>query len=253
MSTATAAHLLASLQSQLGPKQMAVSLARERPVSPQRGGVTSLPAAACESLVMPGAVVELSGLPGSGLCSLALLVMAECLARAIARGAPTSWLGAIDPGLALHAPAVGALGIPLSRFVVISPPLEDLPRLSVRAMRSGAFCALLIDATHIENLDLLGVAARRLTLAAEASESTVLLVTSSLSRRSLPLPVAARAHVHASPEGSEVHFLRHRQGTPPPFFVDRAAPLVDGVLHPHRHMHRRGPARLGLIHTRIAA
>jgi hypothetical protein len=231
LATSNAASLLESLQGRFGPK-VPVALARERSVVDGATGVTRLPMIARETLCLPGATVELSGLPGAGLRTLALLSMLECLAASMARGASTSWVGAIDPARLLHAPAVAALGLPLSRFVVVAPPQASLARLSVRVMRSGAFCALFVDATSLDQLDGLGVAVRRLTLAAEAVGGTVFLATSSTARRSLPLATAARALVSPSPTGIAVEILRHRQGQPPPFVVESEPSLVARTLHP---------------------
>lgn len=181
-----------------------------------------------ESLLLPGAVVELESLPGAGALTLAFLLLAEMRKRALAEGKP-AWLCAVDPSRTLHAPAVASL---LSRhgegglahLVVLQPPRERLLRTAVRAQRCGAFAAILVDASGESDVSHLVTGVRRLTLAAEETRALGVLVTSSRARRGLPLPVAARViveSVHSAEASLHVRFLKHRQGHLRPLAISR--------------------------------
>lgn len=190
------------------------------------------------TLLLPGAVVELSALPGAGALTLALRLLAEARQRAAAEGRP-AWLCAVDSTRTLHAPAVAALGVELDKLVVMQPPADRLLRTAVRAARSGAFAGLLVDASGLADVSDLVTGVRRLTLAAEESQAVGVIVTSSRARRGLPLPVAARALVESAPPpcsgdggsgraGDDLHvrFLRHRHGPMPRLVLPRVQPRM---------------------------
>ncbi|MDP2345262.1 MAG: hypothetical protein Q8O67_30235 [Deltaproteobacteria bacterium] len=176
-----------------------------------------------EALLVAGGVVELVGWPGTGALSLALSCMGEALAERRASSSSSSssvsgrgasgWLCAIDPAGSLFSPAVQALGVPLDRLLVVVPPRKALPRVSVRAMKTGVFCAMVVDATDLDDLD--GLPVRRFTLAAEAASATVFLLTHPGARRRQPLPTAVRAQLHPSINNTrdvDVDIERHRHG-----------------------------------------
>jgi hypothetical protein len=119
-------------------------------------------------------------------------------------------LCAIDPAGSLFSPAVQALGVPLDRLLVVVPPAKALPRVSVRAMKTGVFCAMVVDATALDDLD--GLPVRRFTLAAEAASATVFLLTHPGARRRQPLPTAVRAQLYAHDDVVDVDIERHRLG-----------------------------------------
>jgi hypothetical protein len=209
-----------------GKGNLALALGSEAEVKPEHSPE------GLEALFMPGAVVELSALPGAGALTLGLRLLAEARRKAVHEGRP-SWLCVVDPTRTLHAPAVAALGLELDKLVVLQPDADRTLRTAVRAARSGAFCGLLVDGSARGDVSDLVTPVRRLTLAAEESGATGVLVTSSRARRGLPLPVAARALVEnvPSPErGDELHvrFLRHRHGQVPRVVVPRAASAGGG-------------------------
>jgi hypothetical protein len=194
---------------------LALSLGKPReaeaPLSP---GQTELPPELREALLLPGACVELVGAPGRGAMSLALQCMAEALATQLSSSSlasmatSRSWLAAIDPTRVLFAPAVRAMGLPLERLVVVAPPSSSMLRVAVRVMKSGVFCAAVVDATTLTSLTQALVSVRRLTLAAEATASTVFFLTDERSERQAQLPAAVRARVY---DGGVV-VERHRFG-----------------------------------------
>ncbi len=198
-----------------------------------KDGRTSLPPLLRETLLMPGTVVELVGAPGRGATSLALLCLAEALAaRLQAASASTStasmsttaaqtWLCAIDPERTLFGPAVHAMGVPLSRLLVVVPGADDVTatrktiargaslwRSAVRAIKSGVFCGAVVDACAVDVDNAAFVAVRRLGLAAEECGASVFVLTDERAARQQPLPSAARAIVG---EGGVV-VERHRTG-----------------------------------------
>ena len=217
------ASLLAALRSSKGGSALALALgtrAFDRDDVDALGEAlpasrTPLPPPLREALLVVGGVVELVGAPGTGALSLALACMSEALAARRAQNvtsSSSSWLCAIDPAGSLFSPAVAALGIPLDRLLVVSPPHKALPRVSVRALKTGVFCAMVVDATALDDLD--GLPVRRFTLAAEASLATVFLLTRPGARRRQPLPTAVRAQLHPSTTADvvDVDIERHRLG-----------------------------------------
>ncbi len=217
----TAATVLASLRAhrlQSGKGSLALDLAHDAGVR-EEGGLSSL--------LLPGAVVELEALPGAGALTLAFLLLAEMRKRARAEGRP-AWLCAVDPSRTLHAPAVASLLARhgqggLAQLVVLQPPAHRLLRTAVRAQRSGAFAAIVVDASGESDLSHFGTGVRRLALAAQETGALGVLVTQHRARRGLPLPVAARALVESVPSDASLHvrFLKHRQGRLQPLCIAR--------------------------------
>lgn len=184
---------------------------------------TSLPPDLARALLIERGVVELAGLPGSGATTLALSCMTEIWARLAPAREP--WLCAVDGSARLFAPALLSLGVPLHRLFVVAPPLAALPRVAVRVMKSGAFCAVLVDAREHQAPETLPV--RRFTLLAEASSMTVYLLTSPTARRRAPLPTTVRVRVTPRSQKEIGVVIEHHRGGPrAPFSWRRpASPL----------------------------
>jgi hypothetical protein len=181
---------------------------------------------------IPGAIVELSALPGAGALSVAFALALRARIRALAAGR-SGWLCALDPAATLAAPALLHLGIPLDETLVVRPPFERVLACATRACRGGV-AAVVIDAAAIDDLSRWSVPLRRLTLAAEEQETTVLLVTSTRARRDGPLPCAARALVDSapSPHSSAVVLrpVRHRHGLPPRVTCTPSSSVIDVLV-----------------------
>ncbi len=225
--TRRGASVLALLNEEYGPLPLGLAQAR----APRRRGGREggLPEEVVSTLLLRKGTVELMGLEGAGALSLGLRLMAEAIAEE-----PGRWLCVLDAGSTLCAPAVASLGVPLSRTLVVVPELEELPRLAVRACRSGVFTSVLVDATGLGDLGEMVVVARRLSLAAEDTGAAVILLTSARARRPQPLPVAARVLVEPGEGGVTLaRVLRHRYGqlgtcaVPPP---TSAAPVRFSAL-----------------------
>jgi hypothetical protein len=170
-----------------------------------------------------GAVVEVAvprGLARGTTIALAACASAQAEAR-LRGGSATSgaWCAWLDPGMTLFAPAVARAGVDLGRLLVVRPPAETVARVAVRIAESHAFSVLVIDTAgvpgcgHSERLDRWPNVVRRLALAVEKSDSTVLLLTDGLATRSMPLPVAMRLEVERIAEDRmSVRVAKERRG-----------------------------------------
>jgi recombination protein RecA len=159
-----------------------------------------------------GAVVEVASPYGLGKASsIALAACAAAQAAAKLRGgegtpgAWCAWLELTPPGPAgsahqttLFAPAVARAGVDLARLLVIRPTAGDLARVAARAAQSLVFAAIVVDLAGVPGfrvdarLDRWVNPVRRLAMAIEGTETTVILLTDVLAPRALPLPVAMR-------------------------------------------------------------
>jgi hypothetical protein len=192
------------------------------------------------SWLIPGAVVELSALPGVGALSVAFALALRARARALSAGR-SGWLCALDPAGTLAAPALLHLGVPLDALLVVRPPAERLLACAARACRAGV-AAVVVDAGAVDDLSRMSVPLRRLTLAAEEQGTAAILVTSVRARREGPLPCAARALVDvaspATPTSSAwsssssvvLRPVRHRQGLPPRVICTPSSSVIDRLV-----------------------
>jgi len=83
-------------------------------------------------------------------------------------------------------------------LLVVRPNLEDLSRVAVRVAQSQAFSVVIVDTAGVPGrraetrLDRWVNVVRRLALAIEGSDTTVLLLTDASASRAMPLPTAMR-------------------------------------------------------------
>jgi hypothetical protein len=163
--------------------------------------------------LLRGAVVEIASPYGlARATSIALAACASAQVEAKLRGgegtagAWCAWIEAGEgkagpPPTSLFAPAVARAGIDLSRFLVIRPPADALARVAVRTAASRVFSVIVVDLAGIpgrrqdQRLDRWVNPVRRLAMAIEGLDATVLLLTDALAPRSLPLPVAQRLEI----------------------------------------------------------
>jgi hypothetical protein len=154
---------------------------------------------------LPCGVVELSAAHAlGGSTSVALAAIRAGQAR---NGG--AWCAWVDPEGTLHAPGVVAAGVQLARMLVVRCLREKLGRVAVQVVASGAFDVVAIDFDAVpraasepdgESPIRRGskkqlrpeVLIRKLSLAAESSGSTVLLLTDASKPRAVPWPVALR-------------------------------------------------------------
>lgn len=130
----------------------------------------------------------------------------------------------------LYAPALAQAGVDLDRLLVVRPAASALARTVVKVAASGAFGLVIVDAPHRQDLgggvavasgtravmprggDASAVVVRKLALAAEESGTTTLLLTSGLTQRATPWPVALRLEVERRPEALSVRVTKDRRG-----------------------------------------
>jgi hypothetical protein len=188
-----------------------------------------------------GAVVELASPYGlARATSIALSACAAAQAEAKLRGGEGTvgaWCAWLEPAhenetvadqTSLFAPAVARAGVDLARLLVIRPSFEALARVAARAAQSRVFSVIVIDLAGVPGstnlpppalrrpevrLDRWVNPVRRLAMAVEGTETTVLLLTDALAPRALPLPVALRLEVErAAPERLRLTVAKDRRG-----------------------------------------
>jgi len=134
----------------------------------RRGGALPCGVAAVDALLPGGfpcgALAELRGGPASGKTAVALGAVAG-----LPRGALAAW---VDGRRELYPPAAAALGVDLSRLLIVRPPGgEEGGRLALWAaevlLGSGAFAAVALDIPLARGWRGLEPALRRLVTAAE--------------------------------------------------------------------------------------
>jgi recombination protein RecA len=175
-----------------------------------------------------GAVVELAAPQGlARATTLALSLCASAQAEARLRGERDTrgaWCAWLDPTATLFAPAVARAGVDLDRLLVVRPTLDDLARVAARVASSHAFAVVVVDTAGVpgqrgvDRLDRWGTVTRRLALAIEGSDTTVLLLTDARASRAMPLPAAMRIEVERLAEdrlGLRVAKDRRGRVTPP--------------------------------------
>ena len=129
-----------------------------------------------------------------------------------------AWL---DPFCTLYGPGAKWAGVDLARLFVVRPPENDLGRIAVKVVRSGAFDVVVVDIDPVgttvitgrhKNEKAMHVVARKLALAAEETGCTVVLITDSRRPRSLPWPVAMRLELERRPGKLGVRVAKERYG-----------------------------------------
>jgi recombination protein RecA len=175
-----------------------------------------------------GAVVEIAAPYGLGRAtSIALAACASAQTEAKLRGgegtagAWCAWIEASNGSGAplLFAPAAARAGVDLARLLVVRPSPDALARTAARVAESRVFSVVVVDLAGVPGkraearLDRWVNPVRRLAMAVEGVESTVVLLTDALSPRPLPLPVALRLELErAAPGRLSVTVAKDRRG-----------------------------------------
>jgi recombination protein RecA len=214
------AAVLERLQTVLTTAGVHLPSAHEPKVEGLSLGVEALDAVLPDHGLLRGGVVELSvSEPGALATSIALRACRAVQQEAKARGASTPYCAFVDPSATLYAPGIAELGVDLERLVVVRPPLEALSRVALKLTESPAFSLVVIDTLGtpgaLQGLALgsWARAVRRLSMAVEGSERTVLLLTDAAERRPLPLPVAQRLEIsRPKPNQLLVRVAKDRRG-----------------------------------------
>jgi recombination protein RecA len=184
----------------------ASSLAQASPASQKLGlatGFEPLDQWLPDGGLLKGSVVELMVAGATALATSIGLSACRSAQQAAAKlGGDTPWCTFVDPSRSLYAPGVAELGVNLERLLVVRPSLEALSRTALRLVESQCFAVVVIDTVGMPGAELdvpLGNwprIVRRLAMALEGSQSSVLLITDVGARRPLTLPVAQRIELH---------------------------------------------------------
>jgi recombination protein RecA len=153
--------------------------------------------------LLRGGVVELAVSAGGLASTLALGAVRAFQRQQVATfgSAVKPWCAFVDPSSTLYAPGVAASGVALDRLLVVRPPLEALGRVAIKLAESNVFDLVVIDTlgTLGSPLDFsltrFGRVVRRLSMAIDGSQKSVLLLTDARVPRALPLPVAQRIEI----------------------------------------------------------
>ncbi len=210
---------------------------------------------------MPRGVVEIAspavkpsakGALGGGATTIALSAVSA--AHAADEAAWCAWVTTPSSTPSLYAPSAAQAGVDLERLLVVRADPASLARAAVKVATSGAFDVVVVDAfTGLEGRLGVGLGSpphatgragrgrppkidgalvvRKLSLAAEESGSTILLLTSSFTPRAMPWPVALRLEVERRPESVAVRVTKDRRG--------RVSAAFEPLAHGHdvRAMH----------------
>lgn len=149
-----------------------------------------------------GAVTELASSQGLALSTtVALRIVAEAQREARLRGGESALAALVDPSRTVHGPAVRALGVDTDRLLVVRPTPEQTAKSAVRIVQSRAFSVVVVDTAGVPgartglSLSQWVMATRRIALAAEGTDTAVVLLTALEAARPLPLPVSMRVEL----------------------------------------------------------
>ena len=167
-----------------------------------------------------GAVVELAAAHSLGQStSLALSLCASAQRQAVLRGGQPAWCAWLDVGNTLYAPGVAAHGVVLDRLLVVRPEAQELARISARVVSSRVFAVVVIDTAGVPGASVtvpLGRwpnVVRRIALAAQGSDTCVLLLSELERSRAAALPVAMRLELaRPSPDRLSLRVAKERRG-----------------------------------------
>ncbi len=144
-----------------------------------------------------GSVVEIcspNGLARATQLALSACVSAQNQSRASSSDGDCSWCSWVDASRSLFAPGVVRAGVDLERLLIVQPDPQDIARVGVRLVSSRLFSVVVLDRCGIPGGELneqrtrWDIAVRRLALAAERSDTIILLLSklSQSQQRSLP-------------------------------------------------------------------
>jgi recombination protein RecA len=164
-------------------------------------------------------VVEIAAPAGLGRSTqMALAACASAQRRSLERDGQRGWCAWIDGSRSLYAPGVLRAGVDLQRLLIAQPEPDELARVAVRVVSSRLFSVVVIDRSGVPGAELhakgrWNVAVRRLALAAEGSDTIILLLSSSRATANEQLPTALRIEL-SRPTVDRLHFriAKERRG-----------------------------------------
>lgn len=169
-----------------------------------------------------GAVVELTAPAGlARMTQLSLLACANAqrLSSAVSHDGDARWCGFIDAAGSLYAPAVAEAGVKLERLLVVRPDADELAKVAVRMASSRLFAVLVVDRVGVPSASVpttrirWDIAVRKLALACESSDTTVLLLSDEHVAKHEALPVAMRLELgRPAPDRVSLRVVKDRRG-----------------------------------------
>lgn len=178
---------------------------------------------------LPRGVIEIASPRLHGATSVALSAV-----RAAHEKNRDAWCAWIDPDATLFSPGVAQSGVDLARLLVVRPDREAAQRVAVKAVDSGAFDIVVVDADSIAGARDARASSsrvssprprtnarrpappelfvRKLAVAAEPTGARVLLLTDASSPRAMTFPVAMRIEIEPSPNEMRVRVTKDRRG-----------------------------------------
>jgi hypothetical protein len=188
-------------------------------LAPLSTGLSELDALLPDGGLPRASVIELSCAGAALATSVSLSVCKVAQAEGTSRLGEPSWCAFVDPIGTLHSPFVAQSGVELDRLLVVRPPVEALSRVVIRLVESRAFSVVVVDTLGVPgaplNIPLGGWprTVRRLALALEGSDAIVMLITDSMARRPLPLPVGLRLELRQPRERQlELQVAKDKRG-----------------------------------------
>jgi hypothetical protein len=184
-------------------------------------GVEELDRVLPDGGLLRGGVMELA-IAGSGLgTTLALGAIRAVQAERSGGfgGSRKPWCAFVDPTASLYAPGVFASGVALERLLVVRPEAEAVGRVALKLVESAVFELVVVDLLGTLGKDLgfslarFSRVVRRLSMAVDGTDKSVLLLTDALEPRALPLPVAQRIELSRTAIGRlQVRVAKDRRG-----------------------------------------
>jgi hypothetical protein len=171
---------------------------------------------------LPRGVVELASLHAlGGATSIALAAV-----RAAQRKNPKAWCAWLDPEGTLYAPGVAMAGVDLARLLIVRPPRAELARFAVKVAGARACDVVVVDMAPVPGAGDMSattvstkkkawpseLVVRKLALAAEEANASILLLTDSEVPRAVPWPVALRLELSRAPDAIDVRVAKDRRG-----------------------------------------
>ncbi len=179
-------------------------------------GIEALDDALPDGGLPVGSVVELCA--PMGLARSTHLALSLCAAG---QQGNRDWMAWVDPSDSLFAPSMVAAGVDLSRLLVVRPTDKVVARTAVRLATSRLFRVIVIDRSGLPGASVMSRArwstvVRRLALAAESSETTIVIVSSTERAHRDLLPTAMRVEL-TRPDSNHLrlHVTKDRRGRLP--------------------------------------
>lgn len=188
--------------------------------------------------ILPRGVIELAAMPklqGSNASKRSFgtslpdsmrggaTTIAVSALRALHASDEHAWAAWITPTIAgipsLYAPSLAESGVDLQRLLVVRPEPTALTRTMAKVAASGAFGVVVVDLPQSRESSRGSASGgetrvvRKLALAAEEFGTISLLLTSALTPRSMPWPVALRLEVERRPDALGIRVTKDRRGS----------------------------------------